>query len=72
MDLRNRSLPEQPEDTEEMEDMEEVEGEEAVLIQEDTAKSGVKGDERNIAVLLFLYILQVQDSYCRVHFNVDY
>lgn len=57
MDLRNRSLPEQPEDTEEME---EVEEEEAVLIQEEevTVKSGVKGDERNIAVLLFLYILQ--------------
>ena len=64
MDLRNRSLPEQPEDTEEMEE------EEAVLIQEEevTVKSGVKGDERNIAVLLFLYILQVQHCYSCVSY----
>ena len=49
--------PEERDDEEEVlieREQEEEEGEEM-----DTGKKGVAGDERNIAVLLFLYVLQV-------------
>ena len=48
---------------------EERDDEEEVLIEQeeeeeqmDTGKKGVAGDERNIAVLLFLYVLQVDQT----------
>ena len=45
---------------------EEQDDEEEVLIEQEeeemaTEKKGVAGDERNIAVLLFLYVLQVDN-----------
>ena len=46
---------------------EEQDDEEEVLIEQEeeeemtTEKTGVAGDERNIAVLLFLYVLQVDN-----------
>ena len=53
--------PEERDDEEEVlieqEEQEEEEGEEM-----DTEKKGVAGDERNIAVLLFLYVLQVDQT----------
>ena len=51
--------PEERDDEEEVliEQEEEEEGE--VM---DTGKKGVAGDERNIAVLLFLYVLQVDQT----------
>ena len=61
MNLRSRVIagPEERDDEEEVliEQEEEEEGEEM-----DTEKKGVAGDERNIAVLLFLYVLQVDQT----------
>ena len=49
---------------EERDDEEEVliEQEEGEREEMDTGKKGVAGDERNIAVLLFLYVLQVDQT----------
>ena len=52
--------PEERDDEEEVlieQEEEEEEGEKM-----DTGKKGVAGDERNIAVLLFLYVLQVDQT----------
>ena len=60
MNLRSRVIagPEERDDEEEvLIEQEEEEGE--VM---DTGKKGVAGDERNIAVLLFLYVLQVDQT----------
>ena len=56
MNLRSRVIagPEERDDEEEVL-IEQQEQEEEM----DTEKKGVAGDERNIAVLLFLYVLQV-------------
>ena len=61
MNLRSRVIagPEERDDEEEVLIEREEEGEEVGEEQMDTEKKGVAGDERNIAVLLFLYVLQV-------------
>ena len=60
MNLRSRVIagPEERDDEEEVL-IEQEEEEEGVM---DTGKKGVAGDERNIAVLLFLYVLQVDQT----------
>ena len=53
--------PEERDDEEEV--LIEQEGEEEEEREQmDTGKKGVAGDERNIAVLLFLYVLQVDQT----------
>ena len=62
MNLRSRVIagPEERDDEEEvLIEQEEQEEEREVM---DTGKKGVAGDERNIAVLLFLYVLQVDQT----------
>ena len=59
-ELRNRS---QITDDEEHEVLIEPTGEDDEI--KKTGKSGVAGDERNILVLLFLYILQVKTSFLK-------
>ena len=61
MNLRSRVIagPEERDDEEEvLIEQEEEEGE----VMDTAEKKGVAGDERNIAVLLFLYVLQVDLS----------
>ena len=61
MQLRNRSIGDETDMWDEEEaliDPEKEEGEEGARETEDT-KKGIAGDERNILVLLFLYVLQV-------------
>ena len=61
MQLRNRSLADETDMWDEEEaliDQEKEEEEEEASRDEDT-KKGIAGDERNILVLLFLYVLQV-------------
>ena len=62
MNLRSRVIvgPEERDDEEEV--LIEQEEEEEEREQMDTGKKGMAGDERNIAVLLFLYVLQVDLS----------
>ena len=74
MNLRSRVIGGAEEQDEEEEVLIEQEEEEGEMV---TEKKGVAGDERNIAVLLFLYVLQVDirqsqvsdvfltNSYCR-------
>ena len=61
MNLRNRSIPDTSASMEEEEVLlvQEEEEEEERGVGRKEEKKGVAGDERNIAVLLFLYILQV-------------
>ena len=64
MQLRNRSLADETDMWDEEEaliDQEKKEEEEGSSRDEDT-KKGIAGDERNILVLLFLYVLQVSLS----------
>ena len=56
MNLRSRVIGGAEEQDEEEEVLIEQEEEEGEMV---TEKKGVAGDERNIAVLLFLYVLQV-------------
>ena len=58
MNLRSRVIA----GPEERDDEEEVLIEQEEEEQMDTGKKGVAGDERNIAVLLFLYVLQVDQT----------
>ena len=60
MQLRNRSLADETDMWDEEEALidQEKEKEEVVSRDEET-KKGIAGDERNILVLLFLYVLQV-------------
>ena len=61
MQLRNRSLADETvmwDEEEALIDQEKEEEEEGTSRDEDT-KKGIAGDERNILVLLFLYVLQV-------------
>ena len=60
MQLRNRSLADETDMWDEEEALidQEKEEEEGGSRDEDT-KKGIAGDERNILVLLFLYVLQV-------------
>ena len=58
MQLRNRSLAEETDMRDEEEALIDPEEEVEDRIEEDT-KKGIAGDERNILVLLFLYVLQV-------------
>ena len=58
MQLRNRSLAEETDMRDEEEALIDPEEEEEDRREEDT-KKGIAGDERNILVLLFLYVLQV-------------
>ena len=61
MNLRSRVIvgPEERDDEEEvLIEQEEEEGE----VMDTAEKKGVAGDERNIAVLLFLYVLQVDQT----------
>ena len=64
MNLRSRVIagPEERDDEEEVLIEQEEEEEEEEGEQMDTGKKGVAGDERNIAVLLFLYVLQVDQT----------
>ena len=57
MNLRSRVIAGAEEQDEEEEVLIEQEEEEEMA----TEKKGVAGDERNIAVLLFLYVLQVDN-----------
>ena len=59
MELRNRTIGE--DNSPDMEDEEEalIEPDGDVVKNTEDKKSGIAGDERNILVLLFLYILQV-------------
>ena len=58
MQLRNRSLAEETDMRDEEEALIDQEEEKEDRREEDT-KKGIAGDERNILVLLFLYVLQV-------------
>ena len=66
MNLRSRVIagPEERDDEEEVliEQEEEEKEEEEGEVMDTAEKKGVAGDERNIAVLLFLYVLQVDLS----------
>ena len=60
MNLRSRAIGgAEGQDEEEEVLIEQEEEEEEQMV---TEKKGVAGDERNIAVLLFLYVLQVSDK----------
>ena len=62
MQLRNRTLGDETDMWDEEEaliDPEQGEGEEGDGRETDDTKKGIAGDERNILVLLFLYVLQV-------------
>ena len=61
MQLRNRSLADETDMWDEEEALidQEKEEEEEQGGREKDAKKGIAGDERNILVLLFLYVLQV-------------
>ena len=58
MQLRNRSLADETDMRDEEEALIDQEEEVEDRREEDT-KKGIAGDERNILVLLFLYVLQV-------------
>ena len=58
MQLRNRSLADETDMWDEEEALIDQEKEEGVSRDEES-KKGIAGDERNILVLLFLYVLQV-------------
>ena len=59
MQLRNRSLADETDMWDEEEALIDQEKEEEGASRDEETKKGIAGDERNILVLLFLYVLQV-------------